>query len=114
MPGRHVGLAADRRRLALLAANASLRVILTNDLIADRVDFAALLAAALPGLAEAGDPTGFIPILRRGELVVEFARGTLAVGEGAGSPILAFRTVQQHAELSSLFQFREHPLQRHL
>jgi acyl-CoA synthetase (AMP-forming)/AMP-acid ligase II len=31
-------------------------VILTNDLIADRVDFAALLAAALPGLADAGNP----------------------------------------------------------
>ena len=44
------------QELAYVTANASLRVILTTDLIADRVDFAALLAAALPGLSDAGDP----------------------------------------------------------
>ena len=42
--------------LAYVTGNAEIRVILTTDLIADRVDFAALLSAALPGLSEAGDP----------------------------------------------------------
>jgi fatty-acyl-CoA synthase len=42
--------------LAYVVRDAGLRVILTTDLIADRVDFAALLAAALPGLDEAADP----------------------------------------------------------
>ena len=42
--------------LAYVTANASLRVILTNDAIADRVDFAALLGVALPGLSDAEDP----------------------------------------------------------
>ena len=42
--------------LAYVTANASLGVILTTDLIADRVDFAALLEVALPGLSDAEDP----------------------------------------------------------
>jgi fatty-acyl-CoA synthase len=41
--------------LAYVARNAELYVILTTDLIADRVDFAALLHVALPGLAEGAD-----------------------------------------------------------
>ena len=45
------------QELAYVTGNASLRVILTTDVIVDRVDFAALLAVALPGLSDAGDPT---------------------------------------------------------
>ena len=44
--------------LAYVTANAVLRVILTTDLIADRVDFAALLAAALPGSLRRRGPGG--------------------------------------------------------
>jgi fatty-acyl-CoA synthase len=42
--------------LAYVARNAELRVIVTTDLLAGRVDFAALLHAALPGLSDAADP----------------------------------------------------------
>ena len=84
--------------LAYVTANASLRVILTNDLIADRVDFAALLEAALPGLSDAGDPAALslpeTPSLRACVLLGEtrapgfldpdaFARGAADVPEQA-------------------------------
>jgi fatty-acyl-CoA synthase len=42
--------------LAYVVGNAEISVILTTDLIADRVDFAGLLHAALPGLSDADDP----------------------------------------------------------
>ena len=84
--------------LAYVTANASLRVILTNDLIADRVDFAALLEVALPGLSDAEDPRALslpaTPSLRACVLLGEtdapgfldaaaFARGGAGVPEQA-------------------------------
>src|SRR4051794_7308692 len=84
--------------LTYVTSNASLRVILTNDLIADRVDFAGLLESALPGLSEAADPGALAlpatPSLRACVLLGEtrvpgfvdaaaFARGGAGVPEQA-------------------------------
>ncbi len=44
--------------LAYVTGNAEIGVIVTTDLIADRVDFAALLHAALPGLSGGRRPHG--------------------------------------------------------
>ena len=44
------------RELGYVAADADLKVILTSDIIADHVDFAARLQASLDGLADSPDP----------------------------------------------------------
>ena len=72
--------------LAYVTGNAGICVIVTTDLIADRVDFAALLHDALPGLAEAGDPRALqlrdTPLLRACVLLGETAAPGFLDGAG--------------------------------
>jgi fatty-acyl-CoA synthase len=56
------------RELAHVIVDGDLKVLITSDVVADHVDYVALLGEALPGLTEATDPAGLVlpeaPVLR--------------------------------------------------